>query len=150
MEQPPLLQSSQALSKQRLGVHSKAQEGSQASLCTDHPLEVEAHLEEVQDHLEEAAAHQEEEAHPLPQQQQQQPPQQPAGGQASMGALRGRAPDPYDGTRGMAEVFLQKFNNYRNTNYTNETMQVPFQRDNLLRPQRALADSGVSDEAKRA
>ena len=46
-------------------MHSKAQEGSQASLCTDHPLEVEAHLEEVQDHLEEAAAHQEEEVHPL-------------------------------------------------------------------------------------
>ena len=32
----------------------------------------------------------------------------------------------------MAEVFLQKFNNYRNANYTNETMQVPFQRANLL------------------
>ena len=65
MEQPPLPQQSQALSKQQLGVHSKAQEGSQASLCTDHPLEVEAHLEEVQDHLEEVAAHQEEEVHPL-------------------------------------------------------------------------------------
>ena len=32
----------------------------------------------------------------------------------------------------MAEVFLQKFNNYHNANYTNETMQVPFQRANLL------------------
>ena len=60
-----MLQQSQALSKQRLGVHTKAQEGSQASLCTDHLLEVEAHLEEVQDHLDKVVAHQEEEAHPL-------------------------------------------------------------------------------------
>src|SRR5579863_2583757 len=29
-------------------------------------------------------------------------------------------------------VFLHKFNNYRNANYTNETMQVSFQRANLL------------------
>ena len=46
-------------------MHSKVQEGTQASLCTDHPLEVEVHLEEVQYHLEEEVAHQEEEVHPL-------------------------------------------------------------------------------------